>query len=91
MLQKLGARMEVRKVDLAKMMQLVEECSKEGSRDGEVEPDDEETGVFGLGLLTVKRGIMPGYKVKIFFKLYTICKMKIEKICLFRNSVVWGG
>ena len=54
--------MEVREVDFAKMMQLVEECSKEGSRDGEAEPDDVEGGVFGLGLLTVKRGIMPGCK-----------------------------
>ena len=49
-------------MDLARMMQLVEECSKEGTRDGEEEPDDAEGGVFGLGLLTVKRGIMPGCK-----------------------------
>jgi len=47
-------------VDLAEMMQLVEECSKEGSRKGEEEPKDAEEGVFGLGLLAVKRGIMPG-------------------------------
>jgi len=59
-LLRLGQRMEVREVDLAKMMQLVEECSNEGSREGEVEPKDVEGGVFGLGLLTVKRGIMPG-------------------------------
>ena len=65
-LLKLGERMEVREVDLARMMQLVEECSKEGTRDGEEEPDDAEGGVFGLGLLTVKRGIMPGCEVKIF-------------------------
>ena len=57
---RLAERMEVREVDLAKMMQLVEECSKEGSREGEEEPKDAEGGVFGLGLLTVKRGIMPG-------------------------------
>ena len=83
--------MEVREVDLAKMMQLVEECSKEGSREGEEEPkDDTEGGVFGLGLLTVKRGIMPGWKVKIFkILLYTI--LKIETTYRFRNSVVWGG
>ena len=44
------------------MMQLVDECSKEGARDGEEEPNEEgEGGVFGLGLLTVKRGIMPGF------------------------------
>ena len=82
--------MEVREVDLAKMMQLVEECSKEGSREGEEEPKDAEEGVFGLGLLAVKRGIMPGWKVKIFnILLYTL--LKIETTYLFRNSVVWGG
>ena len=83
--------MEVREVNLAKMMQLVEECSKEGSREGEEEPkDDTEGGVFGLGLLTVKRGIMPGWKVKIFnILLYTI--LKIETTYRFRHSVVWGG
>jgi len=59
-LLKLGERMEVREVDFARMMQLVEECSKEGTREGEEEPDDDQGGVFGLGLLTVKRGIMPG-------------------------------
>ena len=62
MLQRLGKKMEVREVDFPKMMQLVDECSKEGSRDGEEEPNEEgEGGVFGLGLLTVKRGIMPGF------------------------------
>ena len=61
-LQRLGKKMEVREVDFPKMMQLVDECSKEGSRDGEEEPNEEgEGGVFGLGLLTVKRGIMPGF------------------------------
>ena len=48
-------------MDFARMMQLVEECSKEGTREGEEEPDDNQGGVFGLGLLTVKRGIMPGF------------------------------
>ena len=57
---KLGERMEVIEVDLGRMMEVVEGCSKEGTREGEEEPDDEEGGVFGLGLLTVKRGIMPG-------------------------------
>ena len=56
----------MREVDFAKMMQLVDECSKEGSRDGEAEPVDVEGGVFGLGLLTVKRGILPGCKKKMF-------------------------
>ena len=70
-------------MDLAKMMQLVEECSNEGSREGEVEPKDVEGGVFGLGLLTVKRGIMPGCKVKVF-QIYLFYNLS-------RNSVVWGG
>jgi len=59
-LARLGEKMEVVEVDFSRMMHLVEECGKEGTREGEEEPQDVEQGLFGLGLLTVKRGIMPG-------------------------------
>ena len=58
--------MEVVEVDFSRMMHLVEECGKEGTREGEEEPQDVEQGLFGLGLLTVKRGIMPGGKMITF-------------------------
>ena len=97
-LLKLGERMEVREVDFARMMQLVEECSKEGTREGEEEPDDAQGGVFGLGLLTVKRGIMPGLgKFPLlqwqYFKSNVIQFeiWRVETLYIFRNSVVWCG
>ena len=62
-LARLGEKMEVVEVDFSRMMHLVEECGKEGAREGEEEPQDVEQGLFGLGLLTVKRGIMPGEKM----------------------------
>ena len=62
-LARLGEKMEVVEVDFSRMMHLVEECGKEGAREGEEEPQDVEQGLFGLGLLTVKRGIMPGGKM----------------------------
>ena len=62
-LARLGEKMEVVEVDFSRMMHLVEECGKEGAREGEEEPQDVDQGLFGLGLLTVKRGIMPGGKM----------------------------
>ena len=75
--------MEVVEVDFSRMMHLVEECGKEGTREGEEEPQDVEQGLFGLGLLTVKRGIMPGGKMINF-------RWKILHL-FFRNSLVRSG
>ena len=82
-LARLGEKMEVVEVDFSRMMHLVEECGKEGAREGEEEPQDVEQGLFGLGLLTVKRGIMPGGKMINF-------RWKILHL-FFRNSLVRSG
>ena len=79
----MGEKMEVVEVDFSRMMHLVEECGKEGTREGEAEPQDVEQGLFGLGLLTVKRGIMPGGKIINFM-------WKILHLFL-RNSLVRSG
>ena len=74
--------MEVVEVDFSRMMHLVEECGKEGTREGEEEPQDVEQGLFGLGLLTVKRGIMPGGKMINF-------RWKI--LHFFFSGTLWCG
>lgn len=95
-LLKLGERMEVREVDLTRMMQLVEECSKEGTREGEEEPDDEEGGVFGLGLLTVKRGIMPGWENVfcqnfLLLQISSVAKWKYIHLMHIISGTLWCG